>query len=84
MKMRFIQRCESLIPVAKSVGIAVPDDLFDNSPKFRHWALFCAVQIERPVTSDDALLHNAKIIAAIPIDHLESTFKFEEISGQLK
>ena len=85
MKLRLIQRIESLVPIAKAAGIVVPHDLLDESPEFHHWSLFCAIQLERPIPSDDALSHNAAIIAAIPLDHLNSDeFKLEEISSLLK
>jgi len=82
-----IQHRESLVPYARAAGIAVPLDLYDTSEGFRHWNLYCDIQIERPISSNDALLHNAKMIAAISNERLESTsepFVFEEISGLLK
>ena len=66
-----IQHRESLVSFAKVAGISVPDN----------------VQIERPIPSDDALLHNAMVIAAVPTSRLLSTtepFRFEEISTLLK
>jgi hypothetical protein len=77
-----IQHRESLVPYAKTAGIAVPSNLYD-SDGYRHWDLYCNIQIERPIRSKDAPSYNAAIIAAIPLDRLES-LKFEEISKQLK
>ena len=86
-EQRSIQHRESLVSFAKAAGIIVPNDLNDPSADdYPHWNLYCNVQIERPIPSDDALLYNAKIVAAIPIDRLRSTtepFRFEEISEQL-
>jgi hypothetical protein len=82
-----IQHRESLVSYAKAAGIAVPANLYDTSDGFRHWNLYCDVQIERPISSSDALPHNAKVIADIPIERLESSsepFAFEEISNMLK
>jgi hypothetical protein len=82
-----IQHRESLVSYAKAAGIVVPVDLYDMSEKFQHWNLYCDVQIERPISSNDALLHNAKVITTISIEQLESVsepFAFEEISSLLK
>jgi len=82
-----IQHRESLVLYAEAAGIVVPADLYDISEAFQHWNLYCDVQIERPIPSNDALLHNAKVIAAISSERLESVsepFVFEEISGLLK
>ena len=81
-----IQHRESLVSYAKAAGIAVPVDLYDTSEGFRHWNLYCDVQIERPISSSDALLYNAKVIAAISDDRLRSSepFRFEEVSSMLK
>lgn len=80
--MHSIQHRESLIGVAKQVGIAVPDDT-SNDAKYPHWRLFCMIQLERPINSDDALLHNAKVIAAIPKNKIRSIV-FGDISNLLK
>jgi len=81
-----IQHRESLVPYAMGAGIAVPSNLYDTSEGFRYWNLYCDIQIERPIPSDDALTHNAKVIAAISDERLSSPepFAFEEISKLLK
>jgi hypothetical protein len=81
-----IQHRESLVDYAKAAGIVVPDDLYDTSEGFRYWNLYCDIQIERPISSKDALLYNAKMVAAISEDRLRSSepFRFEEISSTLK
>ncbi|MFA5766917.1 MAG: hypothetical protein WC919_03275 [Candidatus Paceibacterota bacterium] len=81
-----IQHRESLVSYAKAAGIIVPANLYDTSDGFRHWNLYCDVQIERPISSSDALLHNAKVVAAISVERFESPepFVFEEISNMLK
>ena len=83
-----IQHRESLVSFAKVAGISVPDNPHDlSTDDYPHWNLYCNVQIERPIPSDDALLHNAMVIAAVPTSRLLSTtepFRFEEISTLLK
>ena len=100
-KREAIQRRESLMDIARQAGILVPNAIRDERgyrlgyldqngydpsvEEFPHWSLYCLIQIDRPIPSDDALLHNAQIVAAIPIERLNSSeFRFEEISSQLK
>lgn len=103
-KQQMIERRESLVPFAQQAGIIVPDgnlgwldqNGFDPSSElFPHWSLYCIIQIERPISSEDAPLHNAKVVATIPLDRLKlwcckkgssptEPFKIEEIVDQLK
>lgn len=80
--MRSIQHRESLVGAAKQVGIIVPDNLLADA-KYPHWRLFCMAQLERPIHSDDVLLYNAKVIAAIPKNKIRSVV-FGDISSLLK
>lgn len=75
-----------MVDYARAAGIIVPDNLYDTSDGFRHWSLYCEIQIERPISSKDALLHNAKVVASISNDRFRSSepFRFEEISSMLK
>jgi hypothetical protein len=87
MKEQSIERRESLVDIARTAGISVPTNLYDSYEKFPHWDLFCSIQIERPIHSDDEALHNARIIAAIPANRLlsvEKPFWLGEICNQLK
>jgi len=79
--MHTIQRRESLVGVAKQAGMVVPDDPYLDGD-YPYWRLFCTVQLDRPINSENDLLHNAVIIAAIPDDRIYSV-QFSDISSLL-
>jgi hypothetical protein len=81
--MHTVQRRESLVHIAKQAGISVPENLYACKDEFPHWNLFCMIQLDRPVNSEDAPLHNAKIIASVEDDRIRS-LKFGDIDNLLK
>lgn len=63
-----------LLPAAKQAGMSIPelgkDEVFDPT-KFPHFAVFCAVQLNRPVAYHGEHWENAKIIAALSVEEVK-------------
>lgn len=66
-----------LIPHAQAAGIQVPLDI-DNfaSKDYPHWATYCLLQLNRPLTDWDEPCRNAQVIASLPSSTLfEMTYE---------
>lgn len=58
---------EMLVGPAKEAGMKVPDDLENyKNEDFKHWTVFCNVQLGKSMSSPTEHWDHAKIIAKIP------------------
>jgi hypothetical protein len=62
-----------LVPAAEKVGMKVPVDTDEFDPvEFPHFAVFCNVQLARPVVYHGEHWDNAGVVAKIPDDQIMS------------
>lgn len=58
---------------AKKAGIRVPDDLENYDKKqYPHWNVFCAMQLGAPMPYPNVAFDNAKVVAALSIEEIET------------
>ena len=72
---------EMLVKPARDAGMMVPEDPDDyDAATFPHWHVYLTAQLGAGMPTPDAHWNNAKVIAAVPTDHIKKVTVAELIS----